>query len=160
MSGLRRKDKEITDRAVIEEVLVGQEVGRLATSVDGEPYVVPVNYVYTKGRIIFHSHREGRKMESIRRNPRVCFEVDTAEKTEGATLCDYSYRYFSAVARGEAREITGDAERLEALRRIVAKYAPGKERSLAAADLARYAALVLVEIRVTELTGRRSPVSG
>ena len=77
MTGLRRKDKEIKDRAEIEEVLREAQVGRLGTSVDGQPYVVPLSFAYHDGNIIFHGAREGKKMEDIARNPRVCFEVDT-----------------------------------------------------------------------------------
>ena len=62
MSSMRRKDKEIKERVVMEEILREQDVGRLATAVDGVPYIVPINYVYKEGKIIFHSHKEGKKM--------------------------------------------------------------------------------------------------
>ncbi len=50
MSSMRRKDKEIKERVVMEEILREQDVGRLATAVDGVPYIVPVNYVYKEGK--------------------------------------------------------------------------------------------------------------
>jgi len=55
MSTMRRSDKEITERVVIEEVLRENQVGRLGTAVDGEPYVVPMNYAYVEGRILMHT---------------------------------------------------------------------------------------------------------
>jgi len=154
---MRRKDKEIADRAVVEELLREAEVGRLATCGGGEPYVVPVSFVYHDGRIIIHGSGEGRKMENIVSNPRVCFEVDQSEKMEGGRPCDYSFRYMSVVVQGRARVLDGDNERLVALRRLTDKYAPSKGRALTAEDLRRYPSLAVVEVVVDSMTGRRSP---
>ncbi|MCX6643567.1 MAG: pyridoxamine 5'-phosphate oxidase family protein [Candidatus Bathyarchaeota archaeon] len=160
MSSMRRKDKEIKEKVVMEEILREQSVGRLATAVDGVPYIVPVNYVYREGKIIFHSHVEGKKMMNIRRNPHVCFEVDTGEIKTGDKPCDYSWKYMSVIAFGEAKEIRGFDEKLAALRLIVEKHAPGKGKMLTGEDFAKFEKLVVVEILVTEMTGKRSPASG
>ena len=104
MSSMRRKDKEIKERVVMEEILREQDVGRLATAVDGVPYIVPINYADKEGKIIFHSHMEGKKMMNIRRNPLVCFEVDTGEIKTGEKPCDYSWKYMSVIAIGEAKK--------------------------------------------------------
>ena len=160
MLSLRRKDKEIKERVVIEEILREQSVGRLATAVDGVPYIVPINYVYKEGKIVFHSHVEGKKMANIRRNPLVCFEVDTGEIKTGEKPCDYSWKYMSVIAFGKAKEIGGIDEKLAALRLIVEKHAPGKGKMLTCEDLVKFEKLVLVEILVTEMTGKRSPASG
>ncbi len=155
---MRRREKEITEKAVVEEVLREQEVGRLATAVDGEPYVVPINFVYSDGKVIFHSHRDGKKMANISRNPRVCFEVDSGEVVKAEKPCDFSWRYMSVVVRGKARIIEGDERRLAALRKISDKYAPGKGKTLTMEDMAKNPQLVLVEIAIDEMTGKRSPV--
>ncbi len=155
---MRRKEKEITERAVIEEVLREQEVGRLATSVGDQPYVVPINYVYYDGRIVFHSHKDGTKMANIAKNPRVCFEVDSGEIVKAEKPCDFSWRYMSVVVKGRVKIISESGERLAALRRISDKYAPGKGKTLTADELAKNPQLVLVEIVIEEMTGKRSPV--
>jgi len=157
MSGMRRKEKEIAERAVVEELLREAEVGRLATCSGDEPYVVPVNFAYYDGRIIVHGSREGRKMANIAVNPRVCFEVDQAEKVEGERPCDYAFRYMSVVVQGRARVVEGDEARLAALRRLTDKYAPGKGRMLTTEDLKKYANLAVVEVTVDSMTGKRSP---
>jgi nitroimidazol reductase NimA-like FMN-containing flavoprotein (pyridoxamine 5'-phosphate oxidase superfamily) len=158
MPGMRRKEKKITERAVIEEVLREQEVGRLATSVGDQPYVVPINYVYYDGRIVFHSHKDGTKMANIAKNPRVCFEVDSGEIVKAEKPCDFSWRYMSVVVKGRVKIISESGERLAALRRISDKYAPGKGKTLTADELAKNPQLVLVEIVIEEMTGKRSPV--
>ena len=158
MVGMRRREKEISERVVIEEVLREQEVGRLATSVGDEPYIVPINFVYTNNVIIFHSHNDGKKMINISQNPRVCFEVDTYEKVEGEKPCDYAYKYHSVVIRGIAKPIIDPDAKLTAMMRLSDKYAPGKEKLLRQADLAKYQNLVVYSIEVEEMTGKRSPV--
>ena len=50
--------------------------GRLGLAFQNEPYVVPVSYGYDQGRIFFHSAKQGKKVDFMRRNNKVCFEVD------------------------------------------------------------------------------------
>jgi nitroimidazol reductase NimA-like FMN-containing flavoprotein (pyridoxamine 5'-phosphate oxidase superfamily) len=154
---MRRKEKEITEKAVIEEVLREQEVGRLATSVSDQPYVVPINYVYHDGRIIFHSHSDGTKMANIAKNPRVCFEVDSGEIVKAEKPCDYSWKYMSVIVKGNVKILSDPAERLVALRRISDKYAPGKGKTLTPDQLAKNPQLILAEIIIGEMTGKKSP---
>ena len=155
---MRRKEKEITEKAVIEEVLKENEVGRLATSIDNQPYVVPLNYVYFDGKILFHSHKDGTKMQNIAKNPKVCFEVDSGEIVKGEKPCDFTWKYRSVIVNGKASIITDPPRRLTALRRLSDKYSPGKGKMLTAEDLEKNPQLVLVEIIVDEMTGKKSPV--
>ena len=158
MSGMRRKEKEITDKVVIEEILREQEVGRLATSVGNRPYIVPINYVYFNSKIMFHSHCDGMKMANIAKNPLVCFEVDSGEIIKGSKPCDYTWKYLSVIVNGKAKVIADPAKRLNALQRLSNKYAPGKGKSLTAEDMARNPQLSLVEISIESMTGKKSPV--
>jgi nitroimidazol reductase NimA-like FMN-containing flavoprotein (pyridoxamine 5'-phosphate oxidase superfamily) len=157
VSTMRRGEKEIKEKAVIEEVLRENQVGRLGTAVDGRPYVVPMNFVYTDGRIILHTHRDGKKVKDIRRNPRVCFEVDGGEMIEGGDPCEYSWRYRSVIATGTAVIVEDPEEKLKALRLLSDKYAFGKGRRLGLEKVSRFEDLVVVEIRVEEMTGKKSP---
>ncbi|MFQ5809445.1 MAG: pyridoxamine 5'-phosphate oxidase family protein, partial [Armatimonadota bacterium] len=103
--GLRRMEK------LLKETIVG----RLGLSCDGEVYVIPINHCYVRGRLIFHCAFEGRKLDMMRQNPRVCFEVDrwTAEpKARGGRyheICNAGYE--SVICFGRAREVTDVAER-------------------------------------------------
>ena len=157
MTGLRRGEKEIIDRAEVEQVLGEAEVGRLGTSVDGRPYVVPVNFAYQGGKIYFHGAGEGKKLRDIAENPQVCFEVDIAEVMPAEGPCDYSYRYRSVIANGRARMLTEIKERVDALRAIVEKYAEGKGTEITLERMERFASLAVVEIEIEEMTGKRSP---
>jgi nitroimidazol reductase NimA-like FMN-containing flavoprotein (pyridoxamine 5'-phosphate oxidase superfamily) len=74
---MRRSKKEIRDRNVIVELLNTCSVGRLGTvTQNGYPMVKPLNFVFHDEKIYFHTAKEGEKIEDIRRDSRVCFEVD------------------------------------------------------------------------------------
>ncbi|RLI00374.1 pyridoxamine 5'-phosphate oxidase family protein [Candidatus Bathyarchaeota archaeon] len=154
---MRRKDKEIKEWVVIEEVLRENQVGRLGTAVGGEPYVVPVNYVYTGGRIYIHSHREGKKVRDILENPRVCFEVDSGEIIPADRACDYSWEYKSVIAFGVARLVEDEGERVRALRMLVDKYGFGKGSQVTAELLSSYPQLAVIRVDVERATGKQSP---
>jgi len=157
MSTMRRSEKEIREKVVLEEILRENQVGRLGTAVDGRPYVVPMNFVYTNGRIILHTHRDGKKVKDVQRNPRVCFEVDRGEIMEGDDPCEYSWRYRSVIANGTAAIIEEPEEKLKALRLLSDKYAFGKGRRLDQEKVKGFNDLLVIEIKVDEMTGKKSP---
>ena len=65
---MRRKDKEITDIKSIEKIIHKAKVCRLALSLDDTPYVVPVCFGYSAETIYFHSAKEGKKIDIIKKN--------------------------------------------------------------------------------------------
>jgi len=65
---MRRKEKEITDSAEIEQIIRKARVCRLGLVDDREPYVVPVCFGYEKNAFYFHCAPEGRKIELIKKN--------------------------------------------------------------------------------------------
>ena len=89
------------DRGQIDELLREQFVARIGCQADGEVYVVPIIYVYD-GEAFYVASVEGRKVELMRAQPRVCFEVDRYETGS----------WQSAIAYGRYEELAGDdAER-------------------------------------------------
>ena len=73
---MRRQEREIRDEAEIQEILEKGLVCRLGLYDGQYPYVVPLNYGYRNGCIYFHCAREGRKIDILKKNDRVCIEVD------------------------------------------------------------------------------------
>lgn len=65
----------IESREEIEGILKQETIGYLGLAKDGMPSVVPLNYGYIEGKIIFHSALTGKKLDYIRANPQVCFTV-------------------------------------------------------------------------------------
>lgn len=115
----------------IAELLNTEHVGRVATiDSDGYPQVIPMNFAYMDGSIYMHSHTRGEKLDNVRRNPRVGFEVDKEfeflpsyfEDPRDASLADTLY--VSVVIKGIAMIVGDRAEKAAALNALMAKYQP------------------------------------
>jgi uncharacterized protein len=78
-----------------------QRVGRLGCCLDGEPYVVPVNYLLEGESLYVHS-LPGRKVTTLRANPRACLQVDEVKD---------AYHWRSVIAFGCYDEVEGQEER-------------------------------------------------
>ena len=157
MMGMRRKEKEVTEKVVKEEILRQTEVGRLGIIIKGSPYVVPMNFSYVKDRIYLHSFRDGKKIKGIQSNPRVCFEVDEGEVIKGEAPCDYSWRYTSVIAYGNATIVEDEEERIRGLRLISDKYSPGKGKMVTPEIMEKNKHLWIIRIDIDEMTGKKSP---
>jgi nitroimidazol reductase NimA-like FMN-containing flavoprotein (pyridoxamine 5'-phosphate oxidase superfamily) len=108
----------------IDAMLRTAQVGRLGLCHDNQPYLVPLNFVYENGCIYAHCAETGMKLDYLRDNPRVCFEVDEHIRTATAPVpCDHETVYRSVIAFGRARILTTIEEKTAALKLIVSKYA-------------------------------------
>lgn len=150
---MRRKDKEITDRKEIEAVIENSMVCRLAMADEAGPYLVPLCFGFKDNTLYFHSAADGRKLGILRKNPRVCFELDgdTAVRT-GKKACDFSMRYRSVIGFGTTVFIETEAARREALDIIMRHYAPGSF-DYPAATLERIA---VFKVEIDTMTGKAS----
>ena len=90
----------------IEEVLANNVLGRIGCHDDGRTYIVPINYVYDGKNIIAHS-TPGMKIQMMRHNPQVCFEVDE--------MIDFS-NWKSVIVWGEYQEINDPISRSRAMK--------------------------------------------
>jgi uncharacterized protein len=93
----------------IEEVLKEHVLGRIGCNDGKKTYVVPVNYVYDGKFIIAHSVY-GMKIEMMRKNPQVCFEVD-----EMKSFTDWK----SVIVWGEYQELAEERDRYSAMKLFV-----------------------------------------
>jgi len=126
-----RKDKEITDRSEIEAIIEKSSVCRLGFGVssverlaDEEyPYIVPLCFGYDGDSLYFHSAKEGKKLDLIRKNNRVCFEFDTGyEIKTGEKACDWGMKYKSVIGFGEASFVEAPESKRRALDIIMRQY--------------------------------------
>lgn len=120
---MRKKEYEITDFSEIEKIFGSAWVCRLGL-VDGRtPYIVPMNFGYRDRALYFHTGHAGKKIDILRNNPLVCFEVDIdAAPIRSATACGWSMAYRSVVGTGTARFIEDATGKKEALDIIMAHY--------------------------------------
>ena len=120
---MRKKEREITDKAVLEQLLMQTQICRLGLYDGKWPYVVPVNMGYEPGRIYFHSSKKGKKMDILRDNPNVCFELDAdVEIVTGDKPCDWTTYYKSIIGFGTAVILDDEEEKLAGLKVIMRRH--------------------------------------
>jgi nitroimidazol reductase NimA-like FMN-containing flavoprotein (pyridoxamine 5'-phosphate oxidase superfamily) len=102
------------NEAEIDEVLTKQVLGRIGCHNDGITYIVPISYAYDGNYIYCHT-REGMKVNMMRKNPKVCFEVD-----EIINMANWK----NVIAWGEFEELTTPANRETALNCLVNRILP------------------------------------
>ncbi|MFC1525826.1 pyridoxamine 5'-phosphate oxidase family protein [Candidatus Latescibacterota bacterium] len=143
----------IESRTEMEQILREETLGFLGVARDGEPYVVPLNYAYMDGRILFHCALAGKKLEYLGANPQVCFTVGRQSgevKAHGeGDSCHPDYD--SVICFGTARTITDIDERTRLLNDFNRQYDPNAK----GITRDRAEKCGAVEIRVSEMTGRR-----
>jgi uncharacterized protein len=148
---MRRKDKEMSDPEAIASVIRRSTVCRLGMTDGAQPYVIPMSFGYRDGAVYFHSAPEGRKIDILRKNPRVCieFDVDCRLKT-GDSACKWGFYFQSAIAFGVAAIIEDATEKRAALDIIIGQYS-GETFTYPESAIDK---IVVIKVTVTELTGK------
>ena len=139
------------------EFLAHSSEGRLATCGEtGQPYITPVNYVISQGKLYFHCRKTGRKLDNIAANPRVCFEVSRTDKAvfSADRACACATRYTSVLAFGSAQTVDDPEEKAARLNLLMSRYAAG--RSFEPVTIENAGACAVVEILIDEITGKRN----
>jgi nitroimidazol reductase NimA-like FMN-containing flavoprotein (pyridoxamine 5'-phosphate oxidase superfamily) len=150
---MRRKEREIKDNKEIEDILKACSVCRLAMVDEDKPYLVPMNFGYRDGALYLHSAREGRKIDLIRKNPHVCFEVDEIVQFRKAErACDWGVEYKSVIGSGKAVFLTDPEEKRRAFDTIMAQYS---DEAYDYPDTMLERTLV-IKIEIEKMTGKKS----
>ena len=126
MRPMRKKDKEITDIDESERSITSAICCRIGLVDNDEPYVVPVCFGYERNALYFHGASEGHKIELIKKNNKVCFEIDTdVAVVKAETPCQWTMRYRSVIGAGKAHILENAEEKAHGLRLIMGHYAKG-----------------------------------
>lgn len=124
---MRRKDREITDRLEIDTIIFSAHIMHLALSDNNIPFLVPLFYAYDGTALYFHSSRAGTKIEIIRRNNNVCFEISVDHGIiESGSPCDFEAKHRTVIGVGKAVFVENEAEKIKALDLIVANLSDKK----------------------------------
>jgi nitroimidazol reductase NimA-like FMN-containing flavoprotein (pyridoxamine 5'-phosphate oxidase superfamily) len=151
---MRRKDREITDAAELRGILERAVSCRVALADGDQPYLVPLSFALDGADVVLHSARAGRKLDILRRNPKVCFEVEEGVSVRLAPEpCDVGMAYRTVVGFGVAEEVEDAVEKARLLAVLSAKYMGGAvPAGFPERELAR---TVVLRVRVRELYGKR-----
>lgn len=152
---MSRQDRLVTEKEELISIIDRCQVIHIGMH-DGENiYVIPMNYGYTweNGALTFYLHGalEGKKIELLKKNGRVGFEVDCDhELVEGKLPCQFVFKFASVAGNGKAEIIEDPAEKIQAMERLMEHYSEREfefnERLLSIVSMIR--------IRVEEFTGR------
>ena len=159
MHGMTKRENQITDPAEIRRILDTAKVLRLGIAVDNVPHIVPMNYGYTleDGRLTLYLHSavKGDKLELLRSNPNICFELDCdLVPFEGKVACQYGMVYSSIMGRGTAH-IVEDVEEKKKAMSILMKTQTGKDFEFTD----RLVSIVsVIRVDVTEYTAKHRPL--
>ncbi|MDR1909245.1 MAG: pyridoxamine 5'-phosphate oxidase family protein [Spirochaetaceae bacterium] len=159
---MRRRDREITGAEEKLRIIDRCKVLRLGMAADNQPYVVPLNFGYRwEGgalTLYFHSAPEGRKLETLKKNPRVCFEMDDAQGLlEAEAACDYGYAYESVIGFGTLEFLEAPEEKAYGLRMLM-KHQTGRDDFTFGEG--QLEALRVYRVRAESFTAKRRPPPG
>ncbi len=150
---MRRKDKEIKNKSAIEEILRQAAVCRIAMCDAGVPYLVPMSFGYEEGCLHLHSASEGKKIDVLKHNPSVCFELDIGQELVGnENPCKTSLKYRSVIGYGKAVFVVDREEKKRSLDAIVRQYS-GQAYDYPEESLNE---VTIIRIHVESMTGKQS----
>jgi hypothetical protein len=150
---MRRKDKEITDKAEIESIIGRSMVCRLAMTDKNRPYIVPLCFGYKDNTLYFHSAGQGKKLDILKKNNLVCFEFDIDyEPIKEDKACDWGMKYKSVVGFGKASFIKDFESKCKALDVIMKQYS---DESFVYPKT-KVKNMVVIKVEIENMTGKYS----
>lgn len=119
-NGMTRRERQLTDMDAIRHILDTAKVVHLGMALDNMPYVVPMNYGYVwedeKLTLYLHGARRGRKLDILRENPNVFFEMPCdLQPFENTVACKYGMAYSCLMGWGKAVIVEDIAEKQRSL---------------------------------------------
>jgi nitroimidazol reductase NimA-like FMN-containing flavoprotein (pyridoxamine 5'-phosphate oxidase superfamily) len=157
---MRRSDREVSDIEAIETIIKKADVCRIALAVDNIPYIVTMNFGYRSypgQSLFFHCANEGRKLEMIRKNKYVCFEMDIEHQIyvrpekDGRKGCNWGMKYSSVVGYGHISVITEKEAKKSGLDLIMRHYGDEDEYIYDEKVLGN---TTVLRLDITEITGK------
>jgi len=135
------------------------EVMRIAFC-DGErPYIVPMNFAWMEDdllglRLYFHCAQMGRKLDLMRKNPQVCFEVDCSfQLVPHSQACQWSAYHESVIGEGNMEIVLDPEERIQAMDALMHRYGYiGKPQY----DVSVFQKTMVLKLNVSQMTGKRN----
>jgi nitroimidazol reductase NimA-like FMN-containing flavoprotein (pyridoxamine 5'-phosphate oxidase superfamily) len=150
---VRRKDREITDRDVLKQVLRSTKYVTVALCMDKEPYLVSLSHGYDEAAncLYFHCADEGKKLVYMKANSRVW----------GQAVLDFGvtdechYAYTSVHFRGKASMIEDLSEKQHAIEVLVRQLSENPEEKLAKIKPEKLARTAMGRIDVDYMSGKQ-----
>lgn len=151
---MRRKDRQINDSQLIEEIMETALICRIGMIAGNRPYIVPMNFAYHDQCLYLHSAREGRKIEILKKNKQICFEIEQqTELVKSDDPCKWSMRYLSVIGFGRAFLIDDLLAKKASLDIIMQKYSSRQSFDYPDSALNK---VLIIKIEIDEMTGKKA----
>jgi len=151
---MRKKEYEITDLAEIEAILLKADICRLAMTDGAVPYIVPLNFGYRDRALYFHTGLAGKKIDILKKNNAVCFEVDVdAELIRSDIACGFGMKYRSVVGTGKAEFVADPDKKRKALDIIMGHYSRQATWEYRENSFER---TCIIKVTIDAMTGRKA----
>lgn len=116
----RKPERGSYDRELIYHILDEAFVCHVAFIVDGQPFLVPTNYVRVGDKLFLHGSTASRLMKTLASGAPFCLSVTLLDGIVCApTAVGHSVNYRSVVVMGKAEPVEGEAAKLAAMRDFV-----------------------------------------
>ena len=152
---MRRKDREIIDRQMILEIMKKCDVCSLAFYDDNYPYIIPINFGVSMEEneivLYFHCAKEGRKLELLKKNNHVAFEMNCAHKLiTGEVACDATMEFESVCGNGSIT-VVDEADKKKGLSILMNQYIEETDHVF---DERYVKAVNILKLTVNEISGK------
>ena len=159
MNGMTRRERQIFAIDKILEILDKSKVVHIGMVDGDEPYVVPMNYGYTyeneKLTIWLHGATVGKKLDIIRKNPKVFFEMECdLVPFDGNVACNYGISYSSVMGKGVATIVENSEEKQKGLK-VLMKTQVNKDFDF---NEKLASVVAIIKIEVSEFTAKHRPL--
>ena len=150
---MRRIDREITDKTEIIKILESAFVCHLGLTDGNMPYVVPMNFAYKDNAIYLHCASQGRRLDMLKKNSNVCFQVELTPGTiveNGDQPCEWGVKFRSVIGFGKAEILQSRDDKLKGLTIFMGRFS-GNKFTFPEGEID---ATTVIKISIDEMTGK------
>lgn len=150
---MRRKERNIENQTIINEILNTSHICRIGLFDTDYPYILPLNYGHKDNTLYFHCATEGRKIDLIKKNNKVCFEIESEYRlVTDEVSCKWTSEFRSLIGVGEIEIIHNTEEKVKGLDIIMQQH--GKVDNQYPAKI--LGKLLVLKLNIKELSGKQS----
>ena len=152
---MRRKERNIEDQAIIQDILNTSHICRIGLSDTDYPYILPLNYGHHGNCLYFHCAPEGRKINLIKKNNKVCFEIESKYRlVTDEVSCKWTSEFRSLIGVGEIEIMNNPEDKVIGLDIIMKQH--GKADNQYPPKMLDK--LLVLKLNIKELSGKQSGV--
>lgn len=153
---MRRSEKEVIDQKEIEFAISKSRICRVAFSSDNMPYIVPMNFGYDENCIYFHCAHKGKKIDIIKKNCNVCFEIESENRLviNNEKICSSTEKFFSVIGFGKISIIDDVTDKIKGLNLVINQCT--KDNVVHKFDDSSISRITVLKLKIERWTGKKS----